>query len=142
MSIRKKIELLIREIKPDDHNGRYLRENLRRIKEHLDGIAEGSISVGAAVTAEDADNAAFAEATSYELHEVTADGQTAFVLDYTPADTSKVRMIINSCEVINGTHFTVVGKNVTYSPLAADFDLELVNELGLPDLVLFQYIKA
>jgi len=53
MIIKPKIELLVREIKPDNHNGRYLRENLRRIQQIFAGIFEGSLVVGRASTALD-----------------------------------------------------------------------------------------
>jgi len=53
MIIKPKIELLVREIKPDTHNGRYLRENLRRIQQLFAGIFEGSLVVGRASNALD-----------------------------------------------------------------------------------------
>jgi len=46
MIIKPKYELLVREIKPTSHNGRYLRENLRRIQQIFAGIFEGSLVVG------------------------------------------------------------------------------------------------
>lgn len=146
--VRKQIDLLIREIKvitdrgTTDHNGRYLRENLRRIKSYLDGVASGEIAVGVAADAGDAVNADYAAAISYEEHLCTVDNQTAFALNSAPEDSTKVRMLINSCEVSNGRHFTVSGQSVTFYPLVADFELEINNELGLPDIILFQYIKA
>lgn len=48
MIVKPKIELLVREIKPVDHNGRYLRENLRRIQQIFAGIFNGSLAVGTA----------------------------------------------------------------------------------------------
>jgi hypothetical protein len=114
-----------------------LRENLLRIKAFLDDIIDGNIPVGYA------SNAGVAQSPDafnrYEPHFVTSLNQTAFVLVDTPLSPSKVSMQVNGQEMTNGIHFTVVGKNVTFIPGAAGFILELVNEFGEPDLIIFKY---
>lgn len=148
MTVNKKINLLIREINvitrqgKSDKNARLIRENLRRIKAYLDDIIVGDITVGAASNSATSDYADVAEFMSYEEQICTSDNQTAFTLANTPSDASKVRMLVNSCELSNGRHFSVVGKDVTFYPLVAEFELEINNELGLPDIILFQYVKA
>ena len=138
----KKISLLIREVDVSTQAGRNLRENLRRIKLFLDELVEGTAAVGLADRSNSSDTADYADASNYEKHLVTADNQITFTLQSVPVDTSKVRMLVNSCELVNGTHFSVVSQTVTYYPLIAGFDLEVLNELGQADIILFQYVKV
>jgi hypothetical protein len=136
--VGKKIELLIREIEPFDKNGRYLRENLRSIKEFLDDVVDGGISVGFA------NNAGAAESPDsfnrYETHLVSIDGQVLFNLADIPKSVDKVNMSVNGQDMTNGIHFGVVGNVVTFDPIAANFILEAVNQFGQPDVILFKYV--
>lgn len=135
MTQAKKIDLLIREIDPKEKNGRYLRENLRRIKQFLDDVANGTN------TLVNIQNQLLTLGFNYsEQYDVTVLNQTVFPLLNSPAEPSKVRMTINGVEAINGTHFTVVGNVATFNPIAAGYILEAVNELGQPDKIVFQYI--
>jgi hypothetical protein len=135
--ISKKIELLIREIDPSDKNGRYMRENLRRIKLFLDEMVDGGISVGFA------NNAGAAESPDsfnrYETHLVASNGQVTFALNYLPKTSDKVAMSVNGQDMTNGIHFNVIGNSVTFDPIAANFILEAVNQFGQPDVILFKY---
>ena len=134
--LKRKLNLIIKEIDPKTLNGRYLRENLRRIKLFIDDIVDGKITVASASSTSESPDIF----NRYETHLVTANGQVTFILGSIPADPSNVRMIINACEMTNGTHFTIVGKNVTFNPITSGFALEVVNEFGDPDIVLFQYM--
>lgn len=71
--------------------------------------------------------------------DVTINGQTSFTLSNTPSDDTKVVMYINGHRMLNGTHFTVSSTAVTFVPGAAGFQLELLNEFGVPDRVEFEY---
>lgn len=141
--VRNKIDLLIREIDPTQKNGRYLRENLRRIKNYLDDLSLGVITAieNTTVTV-NVNNADIAAATVYETQDCTGDGQTAFTLTFTPVDGTKVRMTINGAEMRNGSDFTVSGTAVTFDDVTAGFALELSNEFGDPDRIIFEYTKA
>lgn len=138
MTVGRKIELLIREIDPTTKDGRYMRENLRRIKLFLDALVDGSASVAvsqSAVTAQSPDSF-----NRYEAYYTTSNGQTSFTLAEDPKTPTKVSMQINGQEMTNGIHFTVMGKNVTFVPTAAQFALEVINEFGVPDLIIFKYV--
>jgi hypothetical protein len=137
------LDLLIREIDvSQDRNARYLRENLRRIKSFLDDVQAGK------TTLVNIQQQLLIIGFNYsETYYVTVDGQTMFVLANTPSEPGKVRMIINGVEMRNKSagsdlHFAVVGNVVTFDPVNAGFGLELVNEMGQPDQVVFQYIIA
>jgi hypothetical protein len=137
---KRKIDLLIREIDPADKNGRYLRENLRRIKAFLDELIEGGIAVG---TAENANNALIASSPDsfnrYEVQYVSFDNQTNFTLANMPQSPDKVAMAVNGQDMTNGLHFTVSGQTVTFIPGAANFILEQNNQFGQPDIINFKY---
>jgi hypothetical protein len=136
------LDLLIREIDPKDKNGRYLRENLRRIKTFLDDVASGS------QTLINIQQQLLTIGFNYsETFDVSVLGQTTFTLANTPSEPEKVRMIINGVEMRNKAlspsyHFSVVGNIVTFDPVNAGFILEAVNELGQPDQVIIQYLIA
>ena len=141
--LNKKIELLIREIDPTDKNGRYMRENLRRLQLFLDGIVDGSISVGNSQNATTSQTSIISQSPDsfnrYESYLVASNGQTGFTLLDLPKTPDKVAMTVNGQDMTNNVHFTVSGKNVTFIPGAAGYILEAVNEFGVPDLILFKY---
>lgn len=137
MTIRK-VELLIREIDPAAKNGRYLRENLRRIKEYLDALADGTVAVAVSQTAGTAESPD--SFNRYETHLVASDGQVAFILNDLPKSNDKVAMAVNGQDMTNGIHFSVAGKNVTFNPTAANFILEANNQFGQPDVITFKYM--
>lgn len=139
--LKKKIELLIREIDPKDKNGRYLRENLRRIKQFFDDIIDGSIATGISETSLIAQESPDAF-NYYETQLVVSLNQTIFSLSTTPASPDKVAMAINGQFMTNGVHFTVAGSTVTFNPATAGFILEVSNQFGQPDQVVFQYVRA
>lgn len=139
--LKKKIELLIREIDPKDKNGRYLRENLRRIKQFFDDIISGNVAVAISETSLIAQQSPDAF-NYYETQLVTSNGQTVFNLLNMPASPTKVAMQVNGQTMTNGVHFTVAGQIVTFIPSAAGFILEVSNEFGQPDQIIFQYVRA
>lgn len=145
MSQANKLELLIREIdvsNAKDRNARYLRENLRRIKQFLDDVSAGT------TTLVNVQNNLLTLGFNYsETYLVTTLGQTSFTLANTPSEPDKVRMLVNGVEMRNKAqgaqyHFDVVGNIVTFDPVNAGFILEDVNELGQPDQIVIQYILA
>ena len=140
MTVGRRIKLLIREIEPVDKNGRYMRENLKRIKLFLDGLIDGTIPVNTSISSSTGQSPD--SFNRYEDYLVTSNGQTAFTLNEFPESPSKVNMQVNGQEMTNGIHFTVVGKNVTFDPVATQFDLEVSNEFGVPDLIIFKYVVA
>lgn len=139
-----KIDLLIREIDPSTKNGRYLRENLRRIKVFIDSLSVTTTAIANTETTVvvNASNSQIAAATVYETQVCTSNGQTVFSLSETPQESGKVRMSVNGEEIGNGVYFAVVGTTVTFDEVTAGFSLEIVNEFGIPDQIIFQYTKA
>lgn len=138
-ALSRKIELLIREITPDDKNGRYLRENLRRIKEFFDAIVDGDITVAVSELSFTS-NQSPDPFNKYDAQLVTSNGQTIFNLANEPASPDKVKMVINGVEMTNGVHYTVSGQVVTFNPISAGFTLETVNQFGQPDQIIFTYM--
>lgn len=137
------IQLLIREIDPTTKNGRYLRENLKRIQNFLNGNRDGTLVQGDTTTVVvDASNSQISAANVYDAQVCTSNGQTVFNLVQTPLDGSKVTMTINGEEFTNGTYYTVVGNVLTFNAVAAGFTLEVSNEFGVPDRLVFEYTKA
>ena len=129
------LKLLIREIDPAEKNGRYLRENLRRIEQFLTDVQAGKttlININKSLLEIGFNN--------YEVQYVSFDGQTNFTLSTTPTEPSKVSMSVNGAELRNGVNFSVVGTTVTFDPISAGFILEAVNELGQPDEIVFKFI--
>jgi hypothetical protein len=128
------IELLIREIEPSDKNGRYLRENLRRIKQYLD---DGSTGVTAITPTPVIPPSQFNYVDPFD---VTVLNQTTFNLTATPQSASATTMEVNGVGLTNGTHFDIAGNIATFYPLAAGYQLETSNEFGQPDKVVFKYM--
>lgn len=139
--LKKKIELLIREIDPKDKNGRYIRENLRRIKQFFDEIIDGSVAVAVSEVSLIAQQSPDAF-NYYETQLVVSLNQTVFSLSNSPASPTKVSMQVNGQSMTNGVHFSVSGSTVTFNPATAGFILEVSNEFGQPDQVVFQYVRA
>ena len=129
------LKLLIREIDPSTHNGRYLRENLRRIKQFLDDVETGAASLvtfqSISGTVDVPDNV--------ESFDVASLGQTVFTLSATPTNPTKATMTINGVQQTNGEHFTISGNIATFNPATAGFTLEVSNEFSQPDRVVVNY---
>ena len=129
------LNLLIREIKPITHNDRYMRENLRRIKQFLDDVESGAATlvtfqnISGTVSVPDAE----------DKFNVTFDGQTIFVLSALPTNPAKAEMRINGAVQVNGEHFSIAANIATFDPVAAGFSLELSNEFSQPDRVVVSY---
>ena len=128
------IELLIREMDPSDKNGRYSRENFRRIKQYLDDGAAGKTTIQPVVITSPA------PFNTVDPFDVTIPNQTTFVLSAVPQNPTTTSMTVNGVAQTNGSHFVVSGVNVTFDPIAAGFQLETVNEFGQPDKVVFQHM--
>ena len=129
------LELLIRELDPSDKNGRYNRENFRRIKQYLDDAAAGTIVI---MPVSVPSPAAF---NAVDIFDTTVLNQTVFVLTGTPLIPSNTLMTVNGVEINNGTHFTILGSVVTFKPLVAGYQLEVLNEFGQPDKIIIKYTK-
>ncbi len=132
-----KLELLIREIDPSTKNGRYLRENLRRIKQYLDSVGDGTIEL--------ISYASLGAPTIFDgvyRDVATSNGQTNFTLPDAPATPDLSRMLVNGAEMTYYDHFSISGNTLTFDPTAAGFDLETSNEFGQPDAVTVYYIKG
>lgn len=130
------VELLIKEIDVSnlkDKNSRYLRENLRRIKEYLDGLQNGAIAIPLP-------NPSVYNGT--DTYNATT-GQTSFNLSATPTSPANSRMLINGVEQRYGStqHFSITGNVATFYPVNAGFSLEALNEFSQPDIVTFHYMK-
>ena len=128
------IELLIREIDPSDKNGRYLRENLRRIKQYLDDGASGTTTIVPVPTPTPN------QFNYVDPFDVAVINQTTFNLTATPQSASATTMEVNGVGLTNGTHFNIAGNVATFYPLAAGYQLETSNEFGQPDKVVFKYM--
>ena len=139
-----RISLLIREVNPATKDGRLLRENLTRIENFLNGNKDGTLVQGGGSTTVNvnAANSDISNADVYETQVCTSNGQTVFSLSLPPYSSAKVRISINGEEIGNGVYFTVSGSTVTFNAIAAGFALELINEFGIPDQIIFQYTKA
>ncbi len=131
----RKLELLIREISVNDKdkNSRYLRENLRRIKEYIDDIQTGAVAVPLP------NPSVYNGTDTYNA----STGQISFTLSATPTSPANSRMLINGVEQRYGSlqHFSIAGNIATFYPANAGFTLEKVNEFGQPDIVTFHYMK-
>jgi hypothetical protein len=128
------IELLIREIDPSDKNGRYLRENLRRIKQYLDDGASGATTIVPVPVVTPS------QFNYVDPFDVTIVNQTTFNLTATPQSASATTMEVNGVGLTNGTHFDIAGNVATFYPLTAGYQLETSNEFGQPDKVVFKYM--
>jgi hypothetical protein len=131
---RRSIELLIREIDSTTKEGRYLRENFRRIKQYLDDLQSGVqyVPLPPSFTP--------AAYNNCDQFDVTVNGQTSFTLVGTPPNPSTSTMLINGVTQTYGPHFDISGNVATFYPGNAGFTLETVNEFGQPDKVIFYYI--
>lgn len=128
------LKLLIREIDPTEKNGRYLRENLRRIEEYLTSAATGKTII------QPVPQQTPSIFTNSESFDTAIDGQAVFNLTATPSNPPISRMLINGVEMRYGTHFSISGNVVTFDELNAGFSLETSNEFGDPDRVTVHYM--
>lgn len=137
MSSKTNLELLIREIEPVTKNDRYMRENLRRIKQFLDDVYGGKAEL---ITYSSLGPPSVFDGVYRSP--VTINGQTSFTLADIPAAPSLSRMLINGVEIKYGSHYSITSNIVTFDPVTAGYTLETVNEFGVPDEVAIYYIKG
>jgi hypothetical protein len=128
------LKLLIREIDPKEKNGRYLRENLRRIEEYLTNAATGKTII------QPVPQQTPSIFTNSESFETAVNGQTVFNLAYAPTKPDISRMLINGVEMTYGTHFSISSNVVTFNESNAGFSLETSNEFGDPDRITVHYM--
>jgi hypothetical protein len=134
MTVNRSVELLIRELSSNTKDGRYVRENFRRLKQYLDDLQSGSqyIPVPPNFTPSVYNNV--------DPFDVVVNGQTTFTLLNTPITPSTSRMVVNGVDQTYAEHFTISGNIATFIPAQAGFNLEAVNEFGQPDKVVFHYM--
>ena len=135
------LELLLKQIDTHQPNADIIRENFKRIQQYLLDI--GADKILKMQTYIQNNLPSVSQFDRSESFLVTILNQTSFTLTDAPVNPStSSAMYINGCKMTYGDHYTIAGKVVTFYPITAGFQLEVVNEFGQADRVIVFYMVS